>query len=187
MKSRIINGFIEETQLNGIKFTMDDLAKRLGISKRTLYEHFSSKVSILDAIIDMTFEEFYVETTKIIQNENLTLLEKIRQVIIVVPKHNEFYDLRILEQLERYYPTQWTRVNQELYQWDQLQALLEEGIQQGIIVDRNIDLLMKIILEATNVTLDQKFFFEHSISMKDALETIVDMLLMGISQKKIEN
>lgn len=184
MKTRIINGFIEETQNNGIKFTMDDLAKRLGMSKRTLYEHFSSKVSILDAIIDMTFEEFDAQTQEIIDNPNLTLLEKIRKVIVVVPKHNEFYDLRILEQLERSYPEQWERVNRELYQWDELQILLEEGIRQGIIVDRNIDLLMKLILEAANVTLDQKFFFEHSISVTEALETIVDMLLTGIVQKK---
>lgn len=184
MKTRIMHAFIEETQNNGIKFTMDDLARRLGISKRTLYEHYSSKVSLLDSIIEMTFQEFDAQTKDIIENPTLTLIEKIRNVIIVIPKHNEFYDLRILEQLERYYPEQWMRVKTELYQWDQLQALLEEGISQGIIVNRNIDLLMKVILEATNVTLDQKFFFEHSISMSEALETIVDMLLIGISQEK---
>lgn len=180
MKTRIINGFIEETQNNGIKFTMDDLARRLGMSKRTLYEHFPSKVSILDAIIDRTFEEFDRQTQETIDNPSLTLLEKIRKIIVVVPKHNDFYDLRILEQLERSYPEQWARVNRELYQWDELKELLEEGIRQGIIVNRNIDLLMKLILEATNVTLDQKFFFEHSISVTEALETIVEMLLTGI-------
>lgn len=175
-----MNGFIEETQSNGIKFTMDDLARRLGMSKRTLYEQFPSKVSILDAIIDMTFEEFDRETAEIVNNPTLTLLEKIRKVIVVVPKHNEFYDLRILEQLERSYPTQWARVNEELNHWDELHKLLEEGIQQGLIVNRNIDLLMKLILEATNVTLDQNFFNENSISVQEALETIVDMILNGI-------
>ena len=68
MKTRIINAFIEETRNNGIKFTMDDLAKRLGISKRTLYEHFSSKVDILDSIIDMTLVEFDEQTRRIIDN-----------------------------------------------------------------------------------------------------------------------
>ena len=31
---------------------------------------------------------------------NLTLLEKIRKAIVVMPKYNEFYDLRILEPIE---------------------------------------------------------------------------------------
>lgn len=184
MKTRIINGFIEEIQNNGIKFTMDDLARRLGMSKRTLYEHFSSKVSILDAIIDLTFEEFDAETKEIVDNPNLTLLEKIRKVIVVVPKHNEFYDLRILEQLERSYPEQWKRVIGELYQWDELQKLLEEGMEQGIIKNRNIDLLMKLIIEAANITLDQKFFYEHGISVGEGLETIVDLILTGIVEEK---
>ena len=180
MKTRIINAFIEETRNNGIKFTMDDLARRLGISKRTLYENYSSKVDILDSIIDMTLVEFDEQTRRIIDNPELTLLEKIRKAIVVMPKYNEFYDLRILNQLKRTYPEQWERVNRELHQWDDLKGLLEEGIRAGIIVDRNIDLLMKLIIEASNATLDRQFFLEHSISVAEAYETIVDVLLTGM-------
>ncbi|WP_210467910.1 TetR/AcrR family transcriptional regulator [Sporosarcina sp. 6E9] len=184
MKSRIINGFIEESVDNGVKFTMDDLARRLGISKRTLYEHFPSKVNILDSIIDMTLEEFDDQTRNIIENPKFTLVEKIRKAIVVMPKHNEFYDTRILEQLKRFYPEQWERVNRELYMWDDLKGLLEEGIRTGVIKDRNIDLLMKIIIEAMNTTFDRQFFLEHSISVTEAVETIVDMLLTGIIREK---
>ncbi|MHA6260242.1 TetR/AcrR family transcriptional regulator [Sporosarcina sp. CAU 1771] len=183
MKTRIINAFIEETRLNGVKFTMDDLAKRLGISKRTLYEQFSSKVDILDSIIDLTLDEFDEQTRLIIDNPDLTLVEKIRKTIVVVPKHNEFYDLRILEQLKRSYPDRWERVNLELNQWDELKELLEEGIQTGVIEKMNIDLLMKLIIDAANLTLDRQFFFEHSISVTEGFETIVDVLLNGIVTK----
>ena len=180
LKTRIIHAFIEETRTSGIKFTMDELAKRLGISKRTLYENFASKVDILDSIITMTIDEFDEQTRVIINNSDLSLMEKIRQTIVVVPKHNDFYDLRILEQLERYYPEQWERVNKEYNQWDDLKELLEEGIRSGLIVDRNIELLMKLIIGATNMTLDQQFFFNNSISVDKALESIVEILLYGI-------
>lgn len=184
MKTRIINAFIEETRNNGIKFTMDELAKRLGISKRTLYEHYSSKVAILDSIIDLTLDEFAEQTRIIIENPKLTLLEKIRKTIVVVPKYNDFYDLRILEQLERAYPEQWERVNREFNEWDELKSLLEEGIQTGVIVDRNIDLLMKLIIGAIDTTLDRQFFFDYSISSDEAFETIVDLLFNGIVKGK---
>ena len=184
MKNRIINGFIEESGNNGVKFTMDDLARRLGISKRTLYEHFPSKVGILDSIIDMTLAEFDEQTRHIIENPGFTLVEKIRKTIIVMPKYNEFYDIRILEQLKRFYPEQWERVTRGLYEWDDLKGLLEEGIRTGVIVDRNIDLLMKIIIGATNTTFDRQFFLENSISVTETFETIVDMLLMGIVKEK---
>lgn len=182
MKTRIINAFIEETRNNGIKFTMDDLAKRLGISKRTLYEHYSSKIDILDSIIDVTLAEFDEQTRRILSNPELTLLEKIRKVIVVVPQYNDFYDLRILEQLKRSYPEQWERVNRELHQWEDLKGLLEEGIHAGVIKKVNIDLLMRLILDASNATMDRQFFLEHSISMTEAFESIVDILLTGMVQ-----
>ncbi|WP_342513149.1 TetR/AcrR family transcriptional regulator [Sporosarcina sp. FSL K6-1522] len=184
MKTRIINAFIEETRNNGIKFTMDDLAKRLGISKRTLYEHFSSKVEILDSIIDITLAEFDEQTRRIVENAELTLLEKIRKTIVVVPKYNDFYDLRILEQLKRSYPAQWERVHQELNQWDDLKELLEEGMRTHVIKPMNIEMLMKLVIDAANATLDRQFFLQNSISVTEALESIVDVLLTGMIQEK---
>ncbi|WP_318617279.1 TetR/AcrR family transcriptional regulator [Sporosarcina sp. YIM B06819] len=184
MKTRIINAFIEETRNNGIKFTMDDLARRLGISKRTLYEHFSSKVDILDSIIDITLAEFDEQTRRILNDPALNLLGKIRKVIAVVPEYNEFYDLRILEQLKRSYPAQWERVNREMHQWDDLKELLEEGMRTGVIKKGNIDLLMRLIIDATNTTMDRQFFLANSISVTEAFETIVDVLLTGMVQEQ---
>ncbi len=163
---------------------MDDLARRLGISKRTLYEHFSSKVDILDSIIDITLAEFDEQTRRILNDPALNLLGKIRKVIAVVPEYNEFYDLRILEQLKRSYPAQWERVNREMHQWDDLKELLEEGMRTGVIKKGNIDLLMRLIIDATNTTMDRQFFLANSISVTEAFETIVDVLLTGMVQEQ---
>ncbi|MFS0783651.1 TetR family transcriptional regulator [Bacillus sp. 1P06AnD] len=180
MQARIMNAFIEEIQAKGMKFTMDDLAKRLGISKRTLYEHFSSKIQILDGIIEHTIAEFDEQTERILEDDSLNLLEKIKKVITVVPKYNEFYDLRILEQMKRYYPVQYERMHTALNQWDALRGLIEKGIEEGLIVNRNVPLMMKLILDATNSTLDRSFFIENSINLNDALAAIVDILLFGL-------
>ncbi|WP_434399896.1 TetR/AcrR family transcriptional regulator [Planococcus sp. 11815] len=179
MKNRIIQAFIEETKNNGIKFTMDDLAKRLGISKRTLYENFSSKLEILKTIIDQAFSEYEQRARAIREDETLDLQEKIHQLIVMIPNHNDFFDLRILEQLKRYYPEQWQRVDREMNQWDDLKQLLEEGMESGLIKRQNIDLLMKMILNVVNITLDQQFFSEQSISIKEAVETMSELLLDG--------
>ncbi|WP_284141375.1 TetR/AcrR family transcriptional regulator [Virgibacillus sp. LDC-1] len=184
MKARIMQAFIEETQAKSMKFTMDDLAKRLGISKRTLYEHFSSKTDILDAIIDSTLTEFDEKTDAIIQDRQLTLLEKIKRTITVVPSFNEFYDWKILEQMKKSYPTQWIRVDKALNQWDALRELIEEGIREGLIENHNVSLLIKLIIDATNSTLDRQFFLENRLTVSEALDEIVDVLLFGIIKKE---
>ncbi|OED33214.1 transcriptional regulator [Planococcus maritimus] len=179
MKNRIIQAFIEETRNNGIKFTMDDLAKRLGISKRTLYENFSSKLEILETIIDQAFTEYNSRAQAIREDDALDLQEKIHQLIVLIPNHNDFFDLRVLEQLRRYYPEQWQRVDREMNQWEDLKQLLEQGMETGLIKQQNIDLLMKMILNVVNISLDQQFFSEQSISIKEAVEAMSELLVDG--------
>ncbi|KYG59515.1 TetR/AcrR family transcriptional regulator [Planococcus maritimus] len=179
MKNRIIQAFIEETRNNGIKFTMDNLAKRLGISKRTLYENFSSKLEILETIIDQAFTEYNSRAQAIREDDALDLQEKIHQLIVLIPNHNDFFDLRVLEQLKRYYPEQWQRVDREMNQWEDLKQLLEQGMETGLIKQQNIDLLMKMILNVVNISLDQQFFSEQSISIKEAVEAMSELLVDG--------
>ena len=54
---RVFYGVIEEFRENGVKFTMDSLASRLGISKRTLYETVPSKTALIEMVIDLTFAD----------------------------------------------------------------------------------------------------------------------------------
>ncbi|WP_040285898.1 TetR/AcrR family transcriptional regulator [Sporosarcina koreensis] len=183
MRERIMRGFLEEVQETSMKFTMDDLAKRLGISKRTLYEHFSSKGEILDAIIDTTLREFDEKTAAILADDSLPLLEKIRSAITVVPTYNEFYTRQILEQMKKSFPDQWRRVDAALNEWDEVEELIRQGMAEGLIADRNVPLLMKLIIEAANATLDKNFFLRNHISSQEALEEIVDVLLYGIARQ----
>ncbi|KQL50104.1 transcriptional regulator [Brevibacillus choshinensis] len=181
MKDRIMRGFIEEIREKGMKFSMDDLARRLGISKRTLYEHFSSKVEILETIIEHTFEEADEKTKRIVEDEAMTLIEKIRAVMMVLPTHYEFYDLRILEQMKRYYPEQYAIVNTQLSDdWAMLRQLIEQGIREGLIINMNVTLMMKLIIDACNSTLDQRFYTKNQITMQQSLEAIADLLLYGL-------
>lgn len=181
IKDRIMKGFIEEIRDKGMKFSMDDLAKRLGISKRTLYEHFSSKVEILETIIQQSFEEGDEKTEQILADDSLSLIDKIKGVMMVLPTHYEFYDLRILEQMKRYYPEQYAHVEASLSEdWQTLRVLIEQGIREGQIVNMNVTLMMKVIVDALNSTLDQRFYMKNQITVSEALSAIVDVLLFGL-------
>ncbi|CAI8743003.1 TetR/AcrR family transcriptional regulator [Brevibacillus sp. IT-7CA2] len=181
IKNRIMKGFIEEIRDKGMKFSMDDLAKRLGISKRTLYEHFSSKVEILETIIQQSFEEGDEKTQQILADDSLSLIDKIKGVMMVLPTHYEFYDLRILEQMKRYYPEQYAQVEASLSEdWQTLRVLIEQGIREGQIVNMNVTLMLKVIVDALNSTLDLRFYTKNQITVSEALSAIVDVLLFGL-------
>ena len=59
MREKIIDATVEEFKQNGLKFTMNDLAKRLGISKKTIYTVFESKQAVLVAVADRYAADLY--------------------------------------------------------------------------------------------------------------------------------
>ncbi|MFW5433378.1 TetR/AcrR family transcriptional regulator [Paenibacillus apiarius] len=188
MRERIMKAFMEELQDKGIKFTMDDLARRLGISKRTLYEHFSSKAEVLDTIIEQTLEEGDAKTNEIIEDKSMSLMDKMKAVMTVLPNHFELYDIRILEQMKRVYPEQWVKIDKALKDdWDTLGILIEQGMEAGTIRKQNVAFIMKVILDAVNSTLDQRFFAQQNIALPEALEAIADVIMYGLVPRENES
>ena len=57
MKEDIVKRALNDFMQYGFKtFTMDDLANKMGMSKKTLYEHFPSKQDLVDACLDYALE-----------------------------------------------------------------------------------------------------------------------------------
>lgn len=55
LKGDILEATIQAFQKKGLKFTMDDLASLLGISKKTIYTVFPDKNSLVLEMVDYCF------------------------------------------------------------------------------------------------------------------------------------
>lgn len=56
MINKIIERSIEELQKNGLRFSLDDVAKSLKISKKTIYKYFAAKEELAIAIYKTFYE-----------------------------------------------------------------------------------------------------------------------------------
>ena len=75
MREKIIDTAIEEFTKHGLKFTMNDVAKELGISKKTIYTIFESKQDVLVGIADRYARDFTDMREAIEQDDSLDTLE----------------------------------------------------------------------------------------------------------------
>ena len=80
MREKIIDTAIEEFTRNGLKFTMNDVAKALGISKKTIYTVFESKQDVLMAIADRYARDFTDMRQEIEADTELDTLEKLERL-----------------------------------------------------------------------------------------------------------
>lgn len=185
MKERITNEAIFLMQQKGLSFTISDLAKSLGTSKRTIYQHFSSKDDIIDSIIENLTLQIKNKEEEILHDKSLNLLKKITQVLICVPEEFNTMDIRLLVDLKRLHYNQWVKIDEFLKQeWDLVIKLMEEGIKTGVIREINLQLFVELYLGAINQIYQPNFSLNTKLTMSEILKSVIDILLNGISKKK---
>ena len=185
MKERITQEAISLIQQKGVSFTISDLAKNLGTSKRTMYQHFSSKDDIIDSIIENLILQIKNKEEEIFHDESLSLPEKITQVLICVPEEFSTMDIRLLADLKRLHYNQWVKIDDFLKQeWDLVVKLMEEGIETGVIREINLQLFVELYLGAINQIYQPNFSLNTKLTMSEILKSVMDILLNGISIKK---
>ena len=177
----ILDATIMVFNKKGLKFTMDDIAAQLEISKKTIYTIFSDKKSMFLAMVDYCFDNIK-ESEKIVLHDNsLSTIEKLRKLMGVLPESYRDINFSELYVLRDTYPKIYAKVEQRLESgWETTIQLIKEGMKEGVI--RPVKLpIIKTMFEAT---LEQFFkrdiLVKNEISYNDALQEVVDILIDGI-------
>ena len=101
LKERILEAVIVVFNEKGIKFTMDDVAKQLEISKKTIYTVFQNKEALLYEMVDYAFDSIKESERAIMEDSSLSLIEKIRRILVVLPagyREVDFSQLYLLKE-----------------------------------------------------------------------------------------
>ena len=179
--NRIFIGGIEEFKDNGMKFTMDSLAKRIGISKRTLYENISSKNELIELVIDRTFLDVKRQQKLVLQNNELTTIEKLRQLFLIVPVYSNIIDYRRMDELKISYHAIYKKIQDNLENdWEPTICLLQKAMDEGTIRRTNIIILKLLLCEIFEKLIDGKMLIKNNISYEDAMNEMMDIVFKGL-------
>lgn len=185
MKEKILNAAIEEFEKKGLKFTMDDIAKNLGISKKTLYNVYDNKEAMLLALADYCFADIKKSEKAILEDTEMDIVTKIEKIMVVLPERYQNIGLSNLYQLKDKYPNIYTRVSSYLEtDWDATIALLEQGISEGKIRPVSIPIVQAMVESTIQQFFSDSILVKNQISYDKALQEMIDIIICGISVKK---
>jgi AcrR family transcriptional regulator len=175
---------IDEMIGHGLKFTMGDLAARLSISKKTLYDYFPSKEALVGAIIDSELNERNQTIKDVINDQKLNFYQKYKSIQTVQPKWlrklGVTTERQLIEDFKRYMPELWNKVKQSKEQeWNVIEEFLKEGIAKGYIRPVNLKIIQKIMNEMDEM-LDERFLAESNLSIVDCVTQITEIVMVGI-------
>jgi len=146
---RIIEGGEELFLKAGIKsVTMDDIARHLGISKKTIYHFFKDKNDLVIALVKKKLKEDEDQMAEIISKSGNVIEEMINMMNCseeIVSRINPI----VIHDMQKYHPEAWREFQN--FKADVLvhtmEELLTKGIKQGYIrpdIDVKVISLMRV-------------------------------------------
>jgi AcrR family transcriptional regulator len=199
-KDRIIQAAAEMFLEEGIKSVrMDDIATRLGVSKRTLYEMFGDKRDLLEQSLTYYFEQKRSEMFERTR-ETKNVFEEIF-IMMGAMKKGDHHNV-LVGNLKKFYPEIYRRLHDEAncFSYREFNRLLDRGIDQGLFLpDMDKELALITLTYTMTALFERKHHFmpaqngsrsegrppvRDNISIEMAFEYVIVNFFRGLATHK---
>ncbi|MDO5105371.1 TetR/AcrR family transcriptional regulator [Capnocytophaga sp.] len=178
MKQQIIEKATEDFLQYGFKsFTMDDLAQKMGMSKKTLYEYYASKNDLVEACVEYVLVDF---EQKCYLKGKGNVIENLFEMQKNFIEAYKITSNRPLWELKKYYPKLYEKVENRFRVIDDkhIEELVSKGLEEKLFRE-NIDLkFVKHFFHAMmKMKEDPKFYPETEFSFWQVVEKQAEYLI----------
>ncbi len=171
----------------GIKsITMDDIARELAISKKTIYQYFQDKDTLVEEVADRHFQQDEEEICKISEYAENAIDE-----VILMSQHlkNRLKGVNpsVFFDLQRYHPKTWTlwQAHKHNFIIAQVRKNLVQGISEGLY-RQDLDVEALAILRVTEIEMsfDIQLFPPNKFDLINLQITFLEHFIRGIVTSK---
>jgi TetR/AcrR family transcriptional regulator, cholesterol catabolism regulator len=187
IKERILNKATEMCFKYGIRsVTMDDIAKELGISKKTIYQNFEDKDEIIFQIMQTEMEKDkceWADLGKISKN----LLDKMTNALKLMRKTMVGMNSAIIFDIKRYHPRAWALFQNHKNHIikDNVTRDLNEGIKEGMFRDDiNVEFMATYRIQQVEMGFNPEIFPTNKFDLVEIQTTLMDHFIRGILTEK---
>jgi AcrR family transcriptional regulator len=182
---------VEKSALVFLKFgiravTMDDLARELGMSKKTIYKYFSDKDELVKTIIQLKTQgdrELCVIACQQAENaidEMIRISEFVSEMLKDVHS-SVFFDL------QKYHRESWEIMedHKNTFVRNQIKGNIERGIKEGIYRENgDPDILSKAYVATMGALFDGATFPSNEYKFSKVLNQIIRFQIRGLANEK---
>jgi AcrR family transcriptional regulator len=164
------------------RVTMDDLAYDLGMSKRTLYQHFRTKADLVEAAFRDKFLSVENDLSDITAESSSDCLGAMHRLLACIQQHMQELQPPLVRDIRREAPTIFTLI--ETHRSEMIDRhfgkILREGRKAGIIrEDIPIRLIIEIALGAVQAIVNPETLGKLGLTPKTGLTSILTVILQG--------
>ncbi len=187
MKSRIL---FKGTQLffrYGVKsVTMDAMAAEFGISKKTIYQHFPDKDSMVLQVVE-SFIEADSKKWEDLDAKYPNVIEKMFKSFEALKDMLADMNPRLLYEIQKYFPLAFQKFTEykEEITIKKIQQDFARGIQEGYFrSDIEVELLARLRMAEADLAFNPDFFPNNKLSLFETQLVFSDIFMRGILTEK---
>ncbi|MGE5497101.1 MAG: TetR/AcrR family transcriptional regulator [Syntrophothermus sp.] len=179
---KILNAATERFMKDGFyKTSMDELARSLSMSKKTIYKYFPSKEVLVEKIIEAIMTKVSSSMDELLEGPG-TSIEKITGMLTILSTIAMNQGDRWPVEIQRHAPHLWQKI--ERFRRERITKnitiIVEQGKHEGLFRDKSVDFIMPIFLAAINAVITPDFLMNHNYSFGETVTNTFDILLNGI-------
>jgi len=187
MKDKILLNATELFLNYGFKsVTMDDIANKLGMSKKTIYQYFDNKTKLVEASTLHMFE-FISHGINCICEIKKNPIEEIYEIKKFIMEHLKDEKSSPQYQLQKYYPKIFKTLKEKQYKL--MLECVSENLRRGVVLGLyrttiNIEFIAKIYFNCMIALKDKDLFPLNNLSMNTLMENYIEYHLRGVCTTK---
>jgi AcrR family transcriptional regulator len=187
IKGKILKGAEELFTKYGIRsISMDDIARHLAVSKKTLYQHFSDKEDIVTVTFKMHIDRHVVELEQIrLTAENA--IDELAKISQCLKRTTQNTNPSLLFDLQKYHPKAWAVWMNHKNKFIRTSVVrnLKQGIDEGYFrPDINSEVLALVRLELIHLPFNEELFPRERFRLQDVLMQTFDHFVYGLVTDK---
>jgi AcrR family transcriptional regulator len=187
LKDRIKQKADELYRRYGIKsVTMDEIATQMGVSKKTIYQCFSDKNELVDAVV-----EEMLEYNKICcKNSRMQARNAVQEVYLGMESLQEMLsnmNPSILYDIERGHPQTFKKFIEYKYNFlfDLMKKNIERGKKEGLYrPEINAEFISKVRIETIMLAFNQDIFPKNQYSLLYIQKELLNYFLFAVATPK---
>jgi len=168
--------------------TMDDIARRAGISKKTLYQHFANKNEVVNESL-MWYKDHKMEGCMVEIKDAENAIEMMVQLLAYMDEMTKKINPMAILELQRFFPDAYATFRQQLADKDvvMIRENIEQGIKEGLYrEDVDADLMARFRVETSLLMLQPNLMVSDRMRLMSVTLEIGEHFLYGIMNVKGE-
>lgn len=186
-KDKILKGAEDLFMKYGIRsISMDDIARHVGVSKKTLYQYFADK----EDLVMMVSKSHLDRSAKRYDDLRITStnsIEELARLSVCLKKDMEEINPALLYDIQKFHPKAWSKWLEYKNKFirDSVVRNLNQGIDDGYIrPEVNSEILAAVRIELVQLAFNPEIFPKEKFRVSEVQSQIFDHFVFGVVTEK---